>query len=345
MTLADGQGLDEAGNAGQSRSRRRWVWPIVVGALLLLMAAGGTGTYFGWSAATARDLPAPDPSVVTVAPGLYDAGAQVLMPDVRGLTQDDALTALADAGIPRSVISTRTVPWSGQRGLIVSQTPAFGQAAPDSVVLSVAAPAEIPDVIGGPEAQAVRSLEDLGARVLTKRVYRPGTQAGSVLAVSPAVGKPVPEAVTLTVSEAAGAVFLSQVPSIEGGCGTGETVLSGTDRLGAVLCRAGSVEFPNEVAYLLRGGVQEIEGTIGIPDDQDPSATATLALVLDGKVVRTVRVKYGAPAEVSVKAPGALRLDVRVWTASEDLSPTVALADVELRGDPATIDLIRQDQP
>lgn len=339
--------VDDADNSKEPSSNSRWrrVWPIAAGSALLLAAAAAGGTYGGWRAAAARDLPTPEPSVVTVAPSVYGDGSTVHMPDVRGLTEADALTALADAGIPRSVVTPRAVPWSGPVGLVVSQSPAFGEDSPASVTLSIAAPAKVPDLVGDTEAAATAALEQLGTRVQVKRVYRPGKAAGTVLSISPVPGKAVPDVVTITVSEAAGAVFLSQVPAADGGCGTGAVVVSGTDHPSSVLCRSGSAEYPQEVAYLLRGRVQEVSGVVGIPDDEDPAGTATVTIALDGKVVRTLQLKYGSPAALSIKAAGALRIDVSVWTDRDQNRSTVALADVELRGDPGTIDRLREDQP
>lgn len=320
--------------SGVSRGKRLAM--AAAGVTLTAVALVVVGAYMGWRAAAPSPQPVPSASLVTVAADPYDgAQAAVEMPDVRGLARTEALTVLADAGVPSRVVTITDVPWAGVTGLVVGQSPLFGTADPTQVTLRVAVPVTVPAVVGMSEEEALAGLEGIGARVEVSRVYRPGETPGTVISVTPPPGQPVPDAVTLVTAAEPDAIFLDQVDTLDGYCSSSmSATVNGTDYEHSVTCSAGSSERPNVVAYSLRRGVESVSGTIGIDDESDPTATATVTVVADGKTLQRLTVGYGKPARLNLTTAGRLRLEFRV-TSPE--SARAVLADVQLVGDPIAI--------
>mgnify|MGYP001377031951 CR=1 FL=1 len=312
-----------------------WRAIAAAGIALTVVAVLAAGVYLGWRAAAHQPQPEPSTSILTVAADPYaGAAGQVEMPDLRGLTRADAVTVLSDAGIPSRVVTVTDVPWAGATGLVVGQTPLFGTTDPTAVTLRIAAPATIPTVIGATEDAALTALEGLGTRVEVTRRYRPGTTPGTVLSVTPAPGKPVPDSVTLVTAAEPDAIFLDQVSTLDGYCSTGSATVNGTDYTHAVNCNAGPADDPAVVSYSLRRGISTVTGTAGIDDSADPAASATLTIRLDGKALTTVPLAYGKPVALNLSTAGGLRLELSITSTN---STTVTLADVTLLGDPAVV--------
>ncbi len=120
---------------------------------------------------------------------------QVTVPDVVGLPQADARTALTDQGL--KVATTQKTSASAQPGDVLSQSPAAGaQASPGATVTLVIAQAPpqvaVPDLTGKTAAQAVDALSKAGFQ--PRESTRPVTdqsQDNRVLSQSPAPGAKV----------------------------------------------------------------------------------------------------------------------------------------------------------
>jgi PASTA domain/NPCBM/NEW2 domain len=331
---------------------RRSRWRVVVrrfattGGVVLLAAVGvfGGGVATGWELSARRDLSQPEPKVRTVAVPQYAAAGDVFMPDVRGMELSGARIALADAGIPEAAVAVTEQPWAGTDGVVIDQSPQFGAQKPAKITLGVSAPARIPAVMGRAQSEALSLLEGLGARVVLTRRFEPGVTAGTVLGVKPPARSAVPEEVTLTVAEAAGAVYLDQLPSVEGSCSSGTATVNGTEHQHVLQCSAGS-DSPTEVAYLLNRIASTVTGVIGVPDDGQPTARVVVEVLADGRRVARVSAGYGKPEVLKAKVNRALRLTIRISAVSAGVqndgsAVTAVLADIEVAGDPIGIDAL-----
>lgn len=323
----------------RSHRRRREIVVLAAGAALVAGSFGG-GVVAGWNLKQDAEVIAEGDVLVQVT--AYGEDAEAAMPDVRGLPEDAAREALADAGVPRSVLTVERRPDAGIPGTVVIQTPAFGAEKPERVVLTLADPAEVPTVVDASEAEATRRVEELGARVVIEGRYEDGKEPGTVLAVRPEAGESLPDEVVLVVAEAPSAIFLDAIRAAEGNCATGIEPVNGLDREHSVVCDA--EEEPLSLVYFTRGAVQRLSGFIGVPDGADPRSRVRVEIFANEKSVEVVEAGYGAPQPIKLDLGSAVRLEFRISRlspepTSDDCCPDVraALADIQLIGAPEAI--------
>ena len=172
-----------------------------------LASAGLTGRYVPqFDAAAPADtvvahLPqagsqAPPESTVGVLVSLGQAPHEVAVPDVVGLTQEQAATAIAGSGLVVTTLesSDDQVP----EGVIAAQDPAGGKrVAPLSEVLILmplgtgTTGMQVPKVLGQTEAEATQTLTAAGLQTLVVRDYSDTVAKGVVAAQLPAAGTQV----------------------------------------------------------------------------------------------------------------------------------------------------------
>lgn len=283
----------------------------------------------------------PTPVQVTVLPQA-GAGAQteVVMPDVRGLTEPQARQALADHGIPGAAVTVNRRPHLANEGIVVAQDPIAGTAGPTKVVLSLPEKAYMPKLAGTPEAQARATLQELGAEVSLIREYEASAVVGSVLRSTPAEGKAVTEEVTLVVAAPPASVALSDIDS-SGSCSGGNAAINGTAFTMSTNCSA--YTDGNETVWLLNRRVAELTATIGVEDHSDPKARIRITITGDGKRLYRRDVHYGASHALSVKLRGVLRLVISVTRQdSGSDSANLALGDGALLGAQPDLDKLER---
>ena len=122
----------------------------------------------------------------------------VAVPDVTGMTADEATTTLADAAL--TAVPVEAYDPGVPAGDVADQEPAPGALVrPLSEVLVTVSLGEgttsvtVPDVVGSREADAVDELEAAGLVVTTGRAYSADVAAGRVIAQAPEAGASVEE--------------------------------------------------------------------------------------------------------------------------------------------------------
>ena len=192
--------------AEDKRPRRRWwVWLLLI--ILLILA----GTLIGMLA-SGRFLggkPSPTPSP-TATPAT--------VPDVSGMSEDDAKTAIEDLGltfVKGDDVSSDTV----DEGLAVSSDPGAGTSAVLGADVTVSfssgsATVKVPDVTGMTQSEARKEIENANlAWGDVTAEDSPGTQAGRVIRSSPAADTSVSRGATVSVVVSSGR---TTVPSVVG---------------------------------------------------------------------------------------------------------------------------------
>ena len=117
----------------------------------------------------------------------------VSVPDVTGMTQDEATTALADAGLVAVPVEAYVA--GVPAGDVAEQEPAAGdRVSPLSEVLVTVSLGEgttsivVPDVVGQTQAKATTALEAAGLAVTTAKAWSPDVAEGVVIAQEPKAG-------------------------------------------------------------------------------------------------------------------------------------------------------------
>ncbi len=124
------------------------------------------------------------------------------VPDVTGMSQDEATTALENAGLKRGTVKkdySDTVP----KDAVISSSPKAGESAyyGDAVSITISRGpenVEVPDVTGMSEEEAVSALEDAGLKARVE--YSLGGLFDKVRSTEPAAGTRVKTGSTVTVT-------------------------------------------------------------------------------------------------------------------------------------------------
>lgn len=268
-----------------------------------------------------------------------DAGAsESAMPDVRGLTRDEAAQVLADSGFSAAIVSYVDAPSGAPEGVIVSQSPAFGTAAPAEIVLGVAVPATMPELTGMSRDDAVTALSDLGVAATIALQYSPSSDDGSVVSTMPVAGEALGETATISLASEGVGIPLSEVKRLSGSCqDSGEASLGGERFTASVKC--GADERPETTVWFLQGATDEFTATIGIDDTAAPGTNASVDVLTDGTPVFTETIAFGKPADLTIPTSGVLQLAIRV---SSTPDTTVVLGGATVRGAADAINGIAQ---
>jgi serine/threonine-protein kinase len=138
---------------------------------------------------------------------IQSAGPELLpIPDVRGLTQDEATRQLTRAGFRTQ--TARQFDEAVPKGNVVSQSPAQGTklergSAVTIVVSRGPQPVIIPDLAGQPAGNAAGTLKGLGLKVTETDEYSVAVARGNVIRTEPPIGTELAKGspVTLVVSK------------------------------------------------------------------------------------------------------------------------------------------------
>jgi len=182
---------------------------------------------------------------------LSSSTTQVRVPDVKGMTEQAAGTALRDAGLEPvpSFAASATV----RSGLVVSQTPPAGQLVDKHsqvtiVVSGGAASAAIENVEGLSSEQALERLRKAGFKPTAKPQSSSTVESGKVIATNPPAGTDVQLGSPVTVFVSSGPEPV-RVPDVKGQTLSGaETELTSAGlKVGTVTKRAAAGQAPETV--------------------------------------------------------------------------------------------------
>ena len=192
--------------AEDKRPRRRWwVWLLLI--ILLILAGTLIGMFASGRFPGGKPSPTPSPTATAAT-----------VPDVSGMSEDDARTAIEDLGltfVKGDDVSSDTV----DEGLAVSSDPGAGTSAVLGADVTVSfssgsATVKVPDVTGMTQSEARKEIENANlAWGDVTAEDSPGTQAGRVIRSSPAADTSVSRGETVSVVVSSGR---TTVPSVVG---------------------------------------------------------------------------------------------------------------------------------
>lgn len=179
----------------------------------------------------------PDPGT-SVAPGsqvtvLVSTGpAESLVPNVVGMTEDEAAAALENAEY--QVESKTTYDQQTEKGRVISQTPEAGTVAQPGSTVTITVSngpnpeVKVPDVVGKTEPDAAKVLGDAGLETIPSSSFNEAVAAGNVISQNPTAGStaPVGSAVGISVSLGPKPAVTAVVPDV-----VGKTEAQATDAL------------------------------------------------------------------------------------------------------------------
>lgn len=303
---------------------------------LALLVAGGiaAGTVGGWAAANRIEVGGVehgDREVVAVALPDYIPGTAAWMPDVRGMSETDASAVLAEAGISASVITIVTAPAAGPVGVVVRQSPVFGTLNPTSARIVVSSEARMPDVRGGQPSDAVAELQALGARVIQLREYVPGATIGTIVAVAPEVGEPLPDEVTVTIADSPVQRSLNDFGTLQGSAyRTTDVVHDGVAYGPSLQMSVGSQTV--STAWDLEQKASLIEGTLALDEDAAEDFSVVITAIGDGTELGTVSLTAGQSSAVQWDVRGVRTFTLRLTGTGDSWRETVYLLDEKVLG-------------
>ncbi|MDR0849331.1 MAG: PASTA domain-containing protein [Propionibacteriaceae bacterium] len=340
--------------SGESKKRHRLLFVAGIGLLLLALVVGGFVA--GWitrnydlSLQSGSDI-TPEVITVTLHP---DEPTTLRMPDVRGLSKDEALQVIADQGWdPTKVILTKE-PFAGEANVVVAQSPSSGVTNVGTIALTLSIPATVPDPSGLTLNDLTTRVRDLGANVRVVYAYDPLAAPGSILSVDPDVGKPLPSEVTVTVAESGTGIYVGQLKSVGGSMSVSkDLLLHGQSFTNSV---TGRVQFdsrkPDDWAawtYLLGVKANRFQAVFGIPDDvTDTGGAVHVIFKADGVTVGEFEAIYNAPVDVDLDVTGVNRFEIWVQLRNTpngaNLTTMFGLGDARVVGSATAMDELLQN--
>lgn len=340
-----GKRLRTGAGAGSARAIRLLHVAAVVAVVVGLVGVGTTAGKWWADRDDRRALPKLEIKIDSRAAVDDNAPGERVMPSLAGLTQQEALAALAGVGLASRDVGTQAVPAAGATGVVVGQDPGPGTTIDGDVTLLISKEAAVPRLVGKTETQARTALGELGARVTVEQRYQPGKAEGVVLATKPRSGAALADSVVLTVAQAPSSVFLGEIEAVKNDCGDDRVSINGHSYDSAILCQISDFQ-PSIAEYALNRRVVTLSATLGQSDTADPNYVVRIRVIGDRNAVLSDQsVRFGTTAPMSVNVLGQLRVRIELSIANpgpECCGDGVvgAMANARFSGAPADIDAL-----
>jgi hypothetical protein len=186
-------GEHEAGPVAALTNKHRWVW-IGAGALVLLIAVVGL---LVWNAAASAQRQAQGQAAASLTP----------VPDLRGMTADQAKQQVARAGLAMGLVNYDQTA-TGALGAVMSQDPVANAHVRKGslVVITVvgAQPMSVPSFVGLAGSGAQAAAAAVGLNVISVPI-KSKTKAGTVVSQNPTAGASVQPGTSVNIMVAQGA--------------------------------------------------------------------------------------------------------------------------------------------
>lgn len=289
----------------------------IIGALVMLLGVGLLGGWCGW---TWRDRTATviveEFNVSVTRPIVEDSKDERVgrVPLVVGLDVEGARQAMVDAGVAPNDIVEEDVPYGGQPGIVIAQSPMGGVEVGGTVTLRVSAATKVPDLQDTAVADARQILSDLGVRVVLKYSYVAGSDADIILSSNPAAGETLGDTVELEVSERASSVYLADLEDVSSECSRDDMSVNATLLPSSLYC---SISYDDVRAneYDLGRLADELIVTIGLDDRCVEPVPVVFRVILDGAAYGEWTMEFGTSRELQIPVTNVLRLRLEVQRA------------------------------
>lgn len=187
---------DDVANEDETKPRKKW--PIIL-AIVLVLAAAGTGFALWHAHRSGPPAPSPTPQV-----------KMVKVPAVKGLSKDGAISTLKNAGLTAEVKHTKSDRDTANQ--VLKQSPEAGKSVPMGTTVTITVndgPGQhtVPKLKSLEESDARQALKDAGfsdAEIRVEHDNNPPASRGTVIRVSPSEGSKVDDGTIVTLTLATG---------------------------------------------------------------------------------------------------------------------------------------------
>lgn len=311
------------------RSRR------TVRVLAALVAVTALAAGCGSDDAEARDADDTASSMSETTDGVDggDGAADASMPDLTGLTEDEARAELADLGVDEGDVIVTPQESLLAAGTVVDTVPGSGSTITGSITLKIAGPVgPVPDFVGRQVAEVETWASDRGITLEEVAVPDSDHADGEVLGTTPEAGQSAsseievqvartPSTKSLYLTEALNDAYCSDTES-------GEVFIDGDPY-------DGSATLPDDDGCVwefdLGRDWERLTGIVGFTDSSESSTRMRVQIKVDGTSKVNQVIDFGKePLELDVDVSDGLRLAI-------ELSPvagegTIGFGDLQLLG-------------
>jgi beta-lactam-binding protein with PASTA domain len=226
--------------------KKRLVWPWIVAAVVLLLLLVGAGGWYFYQQSLNN----------------------VAVPNLTGMTTAQATAALNAAQLQLGTVSnTQSVQTGTPPGSVIQQDPTAGAKVAKNgkvnITLNGPSEAQVPNVVGQTEAQAIQALQAAGFTVApVKQAFDSKVPVGNVISQEPAAGGQVPKgtSVTLTVSKGQQQAVVPDVTGKSQSSATG-TIESAGFKVSVKTASSSSVPQGDVISQAPAAGVTAVPGS------------------------------------------------------------------------------------
>lgn len=239
------------------------------------------------------------------------------LPNVVGMSESDARSAVADTGVTDLTVTTDTKVAAGDVGTVVAQTPAAGTPLADTknLTLTLSQEALMPEVTNLDRAEAVKAVENLSGLAIIEYVVSPSVAPGKVVSTVPDSAQPMPAQVLLRVADIGANRSADDVDKVTANsCSFDSNVSSnGTKYDQALVCSpstpGNTTDDSAHYEWLIGKHASYLTFSAGV-SDVDDAGSGTFTIFGDGKLIKTVDVGFGQSTQVQIPVNEFIRLKV-----------------------------------
>ncbi|HEU5150993.1 MAG TPA: PASTA domain-containing protein [Iamia sp.] len=321
------------------KSSRRWSIAVVLVVALAVSGCGGGGddeepTGAGDETSTSMTEQPEDDTTTTSE----EEEADAFMPDLLGLTEDEAREELGDLGIDDGIRITERESLE-EAGTIIEQVPGSGQRITDDVDLIVAKPiGPVPDFVGLLISDVEEWAEERAIEVRVEEVLDDTLADGEVVATTPAADEDATSEILVQVARTPVIGSLAEIGVVGDDCSpnTGEVEVNGETFPNSLYY--GAYESDCTAEYNLGRDWERFKATVGLSDDSESTAQVRFEVLVDGTSLFNEVLGLGATAEVDVDVSGGLRLVLRITSLDDYQDADGVWGDARLVGSPGAVD-------
>lgn len=303
---------------------------------VLLLSSCGTGSNGAGSRGQAESPEVGDEEAA-------ETDGPLSMPDLVGLTEDEARTRLLEVGVDAGDVEVEDQESLDQPGTVIDTVPSEGGRVTGSVSLLVAQPVgEVPDFVGA-QVSAVREwAEERGIEVTEQAVPDDGLPEGEVTDTTPRAGAEATSEIVVTYATNPLVVPLADLtPTNEPRCRVDYGVEASVDgefvQDSIVVSTTNFSNVECVLEYNLGRDWDRLMATVGIADDSDASAQYRVQVFGDDNELWNQVLGFAQQQVLDVDVTRVLRLKVVVTTLVPDAEGQLVLGDVRLIGDKETV--------